>query len=163
MSKLSCSLCHTGELKIVGCYVYAPVGVEYTPTFSFLDLKPEGAFETQQLLQCDQCKQHVALKDALANIEIVRTAVYWETSVNGHRVPVVCPVCKNTTDFIREELQLYEQSVNVTLYENTVESGDLLSSMPRRGDRVTIKYVCAKEACTGVVTVNTDLFTVSRL
>jgi len=160
--EIRCKHCHSQTMRIVGCYVYNPVGAEYSSDFSFLDLPKEGVFETQKMLRCETCQKHATLAEALETASLTARALRWEKSVTGRDVPVICPICKNQTTFFQERLLLLEQTHQVVVSpEGPLELQELLTDDPQ--DTVTVRYRCAVEDCTGVIQINDNTFKVTPL
>jgi len=159
--QVQCPHCYSKELRIVGCYVYSQQGAPYSDDFSFLDLKHEDTFESQKMFRCESCQKHVTQVEANTAAAFAEPATRWEKSMTGRVVPVICPICKNRTNFVREQLALSEQIHNVMVGGMDVEVLDLLTEDLR--ETVTLNYRCGLEECPGIVQVNEDTFKVSPL
>jgi len=160
--EMRCKYCHSDALRIVGCYVYHPEGTAYSSDFSFLDLPKEGVFETQKMLRCAACHQHMTLTESSEAAAITALTLRWERSTTGRRIPVICPICKNQTTFLQERVLLLEQTHQITVTtEGSITLDDLLTDEPQ--DSVTLRYRCAVEDCQGIVQVNDNVFKVTPL
>lgn len=141
--------------------MYSQQGTPYTDDFSFLDLKHEDTFESQKMFRCENCQKHITQIEANAAAAFTEPATRWEKSITGRLIPLICPVCKNRTTFVREQLALSEQIHNVTVEGTDVAVMDLLTEDPR--ETVTLSYRCGLEECPGIIQINEDTFTVSPL
>lgn len=156
-----CPHCFSTDIKIVGCYVYSPSGVKISENFSFLDLK-DDAYITQKLILCNECNKHSPYTAISEAAKLAESALAWELSATGRKIPLVCPECKNQTAFHQERLMLLEQ-----IHDVAVEASGLVVIKEHLSDEerevVVLKYRCAVDGCAGTITVNEDTFKVTRL
>lgn len=159
---LQCPHCYSTNLRIVGCYVYSPNGVPVSPTFSFLDLNVEGAFASKKLLNCGDCNKHSSMDEVTAGTALAETALHWEKAINGRKIPLICPVCKNNKTFVQERLLLLEQSHEVSVTDTGgLELAEFLTDDSR--ETIVLRYLCSVEGCSGNISINDDTFKVSPL
>jgi Zn finger protein HypA/HybF involved in hydrogenase expression len=161
-TQLQCPSCYSTNLRVVGCYVYSAEGAPITPDFSFLDFKGSDAFTSKKLLQCNDCNKYAPWEDVAKGTLLAEAAIYWETSINGRKHPLICPVCNNNKTFIQERLLLLEQSHQVTVQEDkTLELSEFMTDDNR--ETITLRYLCNVDGCTGIITINEDTFKVTSL
>ncbi len=152
-SVLTCPRCFEKALLHVGGYVYAADGL---PEGSEIPL--DNVFVSQRLYRCTKCEAHVQENEVAQGDEKSQKAIHWETSVRGRRIPLVCPVCKNTQHFVRDSLVVgvQEQAINITA-EGGIHQ-EYAAVTPTFRETIPLVYRCGMSECSGSITINEDTF-----
>lgn len=157
--KIQCPGCGAVELYLIGAVVRGQDGVVYNGEFNLATIGLINPVVQHGLLLCRTCKRQWTTHEVNEFNDILQSQILWETNYNGLKVPIVCPVCKNTKDFIRTIQIRYEVDQEVK-----ISNGEIVSTIPEQpqydwdlmADRqkiTVVQYNCDVDDCAGYITL----------
>jgi hypothetical protein len=156
---INCPTCGAAELYLIGAVVRGQSGIVYEGSFTLETLSVINPVVQDGLLLCRGCKRQWTTREVHEFNELLQSQILWEPNHEGIKVPIICPTCKNTKDFIKVVTLKYqaEQEVRINAGEIVSTIPELPSFNPEDGEVTVLRYECALDNCTGVILITPTL------
>lgn len=154
-----CPGCNSEELYLIGATIGGQVGVIYEGSITLELLGAIKPVVNHGFLICRACKRQWTTNEVNEFNGAVKSNILWEVNHEGIKIPIVCPLCKNTRSFIRtikieytvdQEVEITEGEIVSVIPENPMYDWELTSD----SQKITVlTYDCAVDSCTGYISL----------
>lgn len=152
-----CPQCRGTDLKLIGGVWVGTQGTDYVGVVdkaALLKLIESGGSFTRELMFCTTCDTRCLLADAKEAAQIVTKDYLWQGTDVGTTVPIICPECQNSVDFIRDVTRLgfFEEEV-------IIENGEIKTTVVATSDiddEIVTAFRCGLPECSGQIILHKD-------
>lgn len=151
--QFNCPGCGSTELYLIGATIKGQQGVLYKGVLTVAQLSDLNPVVSEGLVICKICKQQNSTIEVNNFNEFENSKIRWEINSEGLKIPIICPVCRNTSDFYRHVLVSQRMVQNV--YAGTEEA--LQPQVDVEPSSLVTAYECAIAGCTGYINLQNPL------
>ena len=148
-----CTKCRSVNLRLIGGVWVGTQGVEYDGAAltreTLLKLIESGGSFTRELMFCTSCGTSCLLSEAKEAAGIEAKDYLWQGTDVGTNVPIICPECSNSTEFIRRVTRLASVEEEVTIKQGEVETANI--SAVNVEDEIVTAFECGVMDCSGEI------------